>query len=131
MIRVTEQIYIDEADLQESFIHSGGPGGQNVNKVATAVQLRFDISHLPTDVRLRLAGRASSRGELIITARNHRTRERNREEARARLIEIIRLASIRPKQRRATRPSLASKRKRLEGKKKHAEKKQRRKIMRD
>src|SRR5437899_7257985 len=115
MIRVTPHIAIDESELSESFIRSSGPGGQNVNKLSTAVQLRFDVRHspsLPGDVRARLerlAGRRLTReGVLIITAQRHRTQERNREDARERLIELIRQAAVQPVRRRPTRPTRAS-----------------------
>jgi ribosome-associated protein len=120
---VTDDIAIDESELSESFVLASGPGGQNVNKVSSAVQLRFDVAHspsLPEDVRhrlMRLAGwRLTKDGVLIITAREHRSQDRNRSEARARLIDLIRRAARRPKPRRPTKPTLASKRRRLEGK---------------
>ena len=123
-IRITPHIAIDESELEESFIASAGPGGQNVNKVATAVQLRFDVLHspsLPGPVRLRLIALSGSRltkdGVLVLTARQYRTQERNRADALARLIELIREAAIIPKKRRPTRPTRASKERRLEGKK--------------
>jgi ribosome-associated protein len=123
MIRITDRIGIDEAEIQESFVRSSGPGGQNVNKLATAVQLRFDVRHspsLPNDVALRLmklAGRRVTKdGVLVIIAQNHRTQERNRAEALARLVALVRQAAIPPKPRRATKPPRASKQKRLEGK---------------
>ena len=123
-IRITPHIAIDESELEESFIASAGPGGQNVNKVATAVQLRFDVLRspsLPGPVRLRLIALSGSRltkdGVLVLTARQYRTQERNRADARARLIELIREAAIIPKKRRPTRPTRASKERRLEGKK--------------
>ena len=120
---VTDDIAIDESELSESFVLASGPGGQNVNKVSSAVQLRFDVAHspsLPGDVRHRLMRLAGSRltkdGVLIITAREHRSQERNRSEARARIVDLIRRAATRPKPRRPTKPTLASKRRRLEGK---------------
>jgi ribosome-associated protein len=123
MIRITDSISLDERDLEENFVRSAGPGGQNVNKLATAVQLRFDLRGsraLPPDVRARLerlAGRRlTAEGVLIITAQRHRTQERNRQEARERLVELIRRAAAPPKPRHATRPTVASKRKRLETK---------------
>lgn len=122
-LRVTARIVIDESELREQFIQASGPGGQNVNKVATAVQLRFDVARspsLPDDVRQRLtvlAGRRMTQGgELVLTARSHRTQERNRQDARERLVALIRQAAIAPKPRRATRPTLASKQRRLEAK---------------
>jgi ribosome-associated protein len=123
MIQVTHSIAIDEAELQESFIRASGPGGQNVNKVESAVQLRFDVRQspsLPEDVKVRLERLAGRRltndGVLIITAQRFRTQERNREDALARLVELVRQATERPKPRRPTRPTLASKRRRLEAK---------------
>ena len=123
MIRITDSIAIDEREIEESFVRSTGPGGQNVNKLATAVQLRFDVRHsssLHPDVRARLerlAGRRlTTEGVLIIVAQRHRTQERNRQEARERLVELIRRAAEPPKPRHATRPTAASKRRRLETK---------------
>jgi ribosome-associated protein len=127
MIRVTDQIAVDEAELSETFVRASGPGGQNVNKLATAVQLRFDVRHshsLPPDVRARLAQLAGRRltqdGVLVIIAQRHRTQERNRDDARARLIELIRQAAVRPKPRRPTRPTAASRERRIESKKRRA-----------
>jgi ribosome-associated protein len=122
-LHVNPQISIEDSELEESFIQASGPGGQNVNKVATAVQLRFDVARspsLPDDVRQRLmtlAGRRlTQNGVLVLTARSHRTQERNREEARERLVDLVRQAAVAPKPRRATRPTLASKVRRLEAK---------------
>ena len=127
MIRITDHISIDESELDESFIRSSGPGGQNVNKLSTAVQLRFDVRRspsLPDDVRTRLerlAGKRLTRdGVLIITAQNHRTQERNRADALDRLTELIRQAAVRPVPRRPTRPTKASRRRRLETKKRRS-----------
>ncbi|HWA90712.1 MAG TPA: alternative ribosome rescue aminoacyl-tRNA hydrolase ArfB [Rhizomicrobium sp.] len=127
LLRVTPTISIDEAELEESFIASAGPGGQNVNKVATAVQLRFDVVRspsLPDPVRLRLIALSGSRltkdGVLVLTGRQYRTQERNRADVRARLIDLIRDAAVIPKLRKATRPTRASKERRLEGKKTHS-----------
>jgi ribosome-associated protein len=127
MIRINHRIAIDESEIAESFIRSSGPGGQNVNKLATAVQLRFDVRHspsLPEDVRPRLerlAGRRLTRdGVLVITAQRHRTQERNRDDALERLVALIRAAAVAPTPRRATRPTLGSKLRRLEGKKRRA-----------
>ena len=124
MIRVTDLIALDDSELSESFIRSSGPGGQNVNKLATAVQLRFDVRHspsLPGDVRTRLerlAGRRLTRdGVLVITAQSHRTQERNRADALERLVDLIRQAAVRPLPRRPTRPTKASRQRRLESKK--------------
>jgi len=127
MIRITDDIAIDDGEISETFVRASGPGGQNVNKLATAVQLRFDVRHspsLPPDVRARLVRLAGSRltqdGVLVIMAQRHRTQERNREDARERLFELIRQAAVRPKPRRPTRPTLASRERRIEGKKRRA-----------
>jgi ribosome-associated protein len=138
-LRVTSVIVIPEQELSESFILSSGAGGQNVNKVASAVQLRFDVLHsraLPDDVRvrlLRLAGhRLTKEGVLVITARESRDQARNRKLARERLVELVRSAMHVPKKRRPTRLSKATKEHRLETKKRHARlKKQRTKRFDD
>ena len=126
-IPVTATISLAEAELSESFVRASGPGGQNVNKLASAVQLRFDVRgspSLPADVRARLerlAGRRLSRaGVLVIIAQRHRTQERNRADARARLIALIRRAAQPPKPRRPTKPTKAARERRLEGKKRMA-----------
>src|SRR2546423_13583712 len=124
MIRITPAISLDEREIEENFVRSSGPGGQNVNKLSTAVQLRFDVRSspsLPNDVAIRLMRLAGKRltkdGVLVIVAQNHRTQERNRAEALQRLVTLLRQAAVRPIPRRATRPTNASKEKRLEGKK--------------
>lgn len=130
MIHITRTITIDESEIQEYFVRASGPGGQNVNKVATTVQLRFDVANsrsLPEEVRTRLISLAGNRitedGILIIDARRFRTQSRNREDAIARLVELIRNAAQRPKIRRKTRPTLTSKIRRLESKRRTAESK--------
>jgi ribosome-associated protein len=127
MIRVTDSISIDESEIEESFVRSSGPGGQNVNKLSTAVQLRFDIRRspsLPNDVAIRLLRLGGSRvtkdGVLVLLAQQHRTQERNRADAQERLIALIQEAAVRPVPRRATKPTKASKQKRLEGKKRRS-----------
>jgi ribosome-associated protein len=124
MIRVTDSISIDESELEESFIRASGPGGQHVNKTESAVQLRFDARRspsLPNDVAVRLMKLAGSRltqdGVIVLTAQSERSQKRNREEALARLVELIREASVRPVPRRATKPTKASKERRIDSKK--------------
>lgn len=123
MLTITPTLAIDENELQESFIRASGPGGQNVNKVATAVQLRFDVAHsssLSPDVRTRLmhlaGNRVSADGVLVIEARRFRTQEQNREDARLRLVELVLRALEPPKPRRLTKVSRAAKARRLESK---------------
>jgi ribosome-associated protein len=123
-IAVTPEISIDEDELHESFVLASGPGGQNVNKVSSAVQLRFDVARSPSlddTVRGRVSALAGQRltkdGVLVITARAHRSQERNRADALERLVDLIRRAAVPPKPRRATKPSKAAKRRRLESKK--------------
>ncbi|WP_448202974.1 alternative ribosome rescue aminoacyl-tRNA hydrolase ArfB [Azospirillum sp. sgz302134] len=123
MIRVTHRISLDESEIVESFVRASGPGGQHVNKTESAVQLRFDVRrspNLPDDVRHRLERLAGSRltldGVLILVADRHRTQQRNRQDALERLIDLIREAAIPPTPRRPTKPTLGSKRRRLEAK---------------
>lgn len=122
MIRITPTIAIDDRAIVETFVHASGPGGQNVNKVATAVQMRFDpaASSLPKDVQARLlsiAGRrATQQGEVVITAQRFRSQERNRRAALDTLIRLIQRAALPPTPRIATRPTVQSKRRRLESK---------------
>ena len=128
MLRITPDIALDDSELEEQFVRASGPGGQNVNKVSTAVQLRFNVfasPSLPWDVRARLiqlAGkRINSAGELTITAQRYRTQVQNRADAREKLAGLIRSAAHRPKPRRKTRPSAAAKRRRLETKRRKGE----------
>jgi ribosome-associated protein len=127
MIRVTAQVSIDEREIEESFVRASGPGGQNVNKLSTAVQLRFDVRgspSLPAEVRARLERLAGARltrdGVLVITAQRHRTQARNRDDALERLLELIRQAAVAPVKRRPTKPTKASRERRVEGKKRRA-----------
>jgi ribosome-associated protein len=128
MIRVNAQIELDEREIQEAFVRASGPGGQNVNKVSTAVQLRFDVVHslsLPEPVRARLMALAGRRltqeGVLIIEAERYRSQRRNRDDALERLIELIREACEVETPRRPTRPTLASKKRRLDSKQRRGE----------
>jgi ribosome-associated protein len=127
VIRVTDHISIDEREIEESFVRSSGPGGQNVNKLATAVQLRFDVRgspSLPAEVRARLERLAGTRmtrdGVLIIIAQRHRTQARNREDALERLVELVSRAAVAPRLRRPTRPTAAARKRRVEAKKHRA-----------
>ena len=127
MIRITNSISLDERELDERFIRASGPGGQNVNKLSTAVQLRFDVRgspNLPDGVRARLerlAGKRLTReGVLVIAAQRHRTQERNRQDALDRLIDLIRRAAVPPVARRPTRPTAGSRERRIETKKRRA-----------
>jgi ribosome-associated protein len=122
-IQITPNLAIDESEIVEQFVHASGPGGQNVNKLATAVQIRFDAEHSPSlsdDIRARLktlAGRRMNKdGILVITARRFRTQDRNRADARQRLVDLIRRSSASQKPRKKTGPSKAEKRRRLEDK---------------
>jgi ribosome-associated protein len=124
MLRITNHISIDEREIEEDFVRSSGPGGQNVNKLNTAVQLRFDVRHspsLPRDVSVRLERLAGQRltkdGVLVLIAQRHRTQERNRQDALDRLVELIQRAAVAPIPRRATKPTKASRKRRLDAKK--------------
>jgi ribosome-associated protein len=128
MIHIARNIALDESEIQIEFTRASGPGGQNVNKVATAARLRFDVRHspsLPDDVRqrlIRLAGqRVTANGVLVIEARRFRTQERNRQDALDRLVALIRQAAAKPKRRRKTQPTLASRQRRLEGKRRRSQ----------
>ena len=127
MLRITDTIVIEDRELDERFVRASGPGGQNVNKVSTAVELRFDVgaSSLPSEVKQRLMVLAGSRmtgdGVLLIDSREHRTQAMNREAARARLAALVEHASRRPKPRRPTKPKRAAKEKRLASKRQRSE----------
>ena len=127
LIQITDAITLYEREIDERFVRASGPGGQNVNKVATAVELRFDVgvSSLPTDVKARLRVLAGSRmtaaGVLVLDSREHRTQGQNREAARARLVAMIQQAAIRPRTRRPTKPGRAAKERRLTAKKRRAD----------
>ncbi len=128
MIRITPTLCLDDSEVEETFVRATGPGGQHVNKTSSAVQLRFDARRsrsLPADVverLLELAGqRATQDGVIIIVAQNHRSQRLNRDEAMSRLVTLIGRAAVRPKARVATRPTLGSRRRRLEGKRQRSE----------
>ena len=137
MIRVTDSIIINEKEIKEDFVRASGPGGQNVNKVATAVQLRFNVRNspsLPDDVRgrlVRLAGRrVTGEGILVIKAGRFRTQDRNRQDATNRLVELIRMASVIPRARKKTRPTPSSRKRRMDKKRRHGDvKRTRRTVM--
>ncbi len=138
MITITRTLSIDEKEIQIHFVRASGPGGQNVNKVATAVQLRFDVgdsTSLPDNVRTRLTRlvgkRITQEGILIIDARQYRTQERNREDALARLVNLLRRATEKQKPRKKTRPTKASKEQRIERKKLRGSVKKMRSLARD
>ncbi len=135
MIHVTKSIAIDESEIQEDFVRSSGPGGQRVNKVATAVQLRFNVARsasLPEEVRerlIRIVGKwITEEGDLVIDARRFRSQERNRQDARERLVALIRKAAKKPKPRIKTNPTASSRRQRLEEKRRRAKIKRMRRL---
>jgi ribosome-associated protein len=127
MIQVTDDIVLDERELEERFVRASGPGGQNVNKVATAVELRFDVerSSLPSEVKQRLMALAGNRmtadGVLLIDSREYRTQTQNRDAARARLLHLLQRASKIPKRRRPTKPKASAREKRLASKKRRGD----------
>jgi ribosome-associated protein len=133
MLEITPTIRIEESELDERFVRASGPGGQNVNKVATAVELRFDVARsaaIDDETRARLREIAGTRltegGVLVIDARRHRTQAENRQDARARLVALLRRAAVRPKRRRKTRPTAGSIERRVASKRRRSETKRRR-----
>ena len=137
-MRITDTIEIDDSELIETFVRASGPGGQNVNKVSTAVELRFNVQNspnIPTGVKARLkrlAGRRlTSDGVIVISANRHRTQALNRADARERLADLIKLAAVPPKPRRPTKPTLASKLRRVESKKRRSQIKRNRRVRPD
>lgn len=138
MIRITNSIAIDESELKFSFSRASGPGGQNVNKVATAARLRWDVKRSPSlreDVKERLViisgTRMTTRGVLVIDARRYRSQEKNREDALARLVALVKKAAVRPKKRKTTKPTRESKKRRLDEKRRRSETKRGRKKVSD
>lgn len=138
MIRITNSIAIDESELKFSFSRASGPGGQNVNKVATAARLRWDVKRSPSlreDVKERLVKisgtRMTTRGVLVIDARRYRSQEKNREDALARLVALVKKAAVRPKKRKTTKPTRESKKRRLDEKRRRSETKRGRKKVSD
>ena len=138
MIHVTEDLTIDESELEVKFVRSGGPGGQHVNKVATAVQLRFDVGgspSLPEDVRARVAELAGNRisydGIVTIEANRFRSQKRNREDAVERLVELLRRGAEKPKKRRQTKPTVTARKRRLEDKRHRSTVKEKRRPVHD
>ena len=134
MVEITPSVQIDEREIQIDYVRASGPGGQNVNKVATAAQLRFDVraSSLPEDVKSRLehlaGNRMTNEGVMMIEARRFRTQEQNREDALRRFVELVRKALVPPKARKRTKPTRASKEQRLKEKKRRGEIKKMRQI---
>jgi len=137
MLRITDSLVLDDREIEEHFVRSSGPGGQNVNKVATAVQLRFNVaaSSLPDDVKERLAklggSRMTAEGVLVIDSREHRTQSENRDRARIRLVALVQQALRRPKSRRPSRPTAASRERRLSEKQRRGVVKARRRSRSD